>query len=208
MSKLTFKRQRFVDEYIISGKSTYGEVYLIKNKVNGKSYVGITTRDVSQRFSEHCKANSLIGRAIRKYGEDQFSLMTIDYAKTKEELYQKETDWIKRYSSFGKAGYNLTSGGEGVKSIKLIDVALSPKQKKFCDFVEKDNRESINVNDPAAMIRMVIINVVYLYLIAGNEKDKKMMAKTIAKLKGCYLKEVIKLKVIDIEEFGRYAHQK
>lgn len=208
MEGLNARQSKFVDEYIISGNATCGEVYLIKNKVNGKSYVGITTRDVSQRFSEHCKANSLIGRAIRKYGEDQFNLMTIDYAKTKEELYQKEMDWIKRYNSFGKAGYNLTNGGEGVRSIKLIDVALSPKQKKFCDFVEKDNKESINVNDPAAMIRMVIINVVYLYLIAGNEKDKKMMAKTITKLKECYLKEVIKLKVIDIEEFGRYAYQK
>ncbi len=64
MAKLTLKQQKFADEYIISGE--YGSVYCIENIVNGKKYIGITTRSLQKRFKEHCKAESVIGKAITK----------------------------------------------------------------------------------------------------------------------------------------------
>jgi len=51
----------------------FGVVYLIWNMVNGRRYVGQTTRRVEERFKEHasCKI-MLVGKAIRKYGRENF----------------------------------------------------------------------------------------------------------------------------------------
>ncbi|MBH9580891.1 hypothetical protein DOS62_06615 [Staphylococcus felis] len=46
------------------------EVYKITNKINGKSYVGITTQGIKERFKQHCQSKSCVGNAIRKYGKE------------------------------------------------------------------------------------------------------------------------------------------
>ena len=91
----------FADEYIIT-KEVYGIVYLITNKTNNKKYVGITRRSLEERFSEHCKANSLIGRAIRKHGVENFCIQRIDVAENELELFEKEIDYIDYFKSFGE----------------------------------------------------------------------------------------------------------
>ena len=88
-------------------------VYAITNQLNGKQYVGITTRTIEQRFSEHCKADSGIGKAIRKYGKDNFTVHEIDKADTWAELCEKEIHYISEYGTY-KNGYNQTIGGDGV----------------------------------------------------------------------------------------------
>lgn len=94
-----------------------GKVYLITNKVNGKQYVGQTIRTVEQRFNQHCRADSVIGVAIRKYGEINFTVEQIDSATTLEELSAKEVYWIKEYDSY-RSGYNCTLGGESTHGFK------------------------------------------------------------------------------------------
>lgn len=90
-------------------------IYKITNKINGKVYVGQTTQTVELRWKQHCKSNStcsILSSAIKKYNKDNFIVEQIDIAETIEELNIKETYWIGHYDSFGKNGYNLTSGGE------------------------------------------------------------------------------------------------
>lgn len=87
-----------------------GKVYLITNKINGKKYVGQTIRPIAQRFREHCRADSVIGCAIRKYGEFNFTIEHIDTAFSLEELNALEQFWIKEHDSYNN-GYNLTIGG-------------------------------------------------------------------------------------------------
>jgi len=44
-------------------------IYKIKNNINGKVYIGLTTKDVSKRISEHIAENkSYIQKALNKYG--------------------------------------------------------------------------------------------------------------------------------------------
>lgn len=50
----------------------YGVVYLIVNMVNGKRYVGQAIQPLAKRFNAHAYADSLIGKAIRKYGKENF----------------------------------------------------------------------------------------------------------------------------------------
>ena len=94
-------------------------IYKITNKINQKSYIGLTTRSLRQRWSEHCSAarkgsQKVIHKAIQKYGSDNFSVDVIDCSsKTLEELFQKEKDYIKIYESFNTGkGYNCTDGGD------------------------------------------------------------------------------------------------
>lgn len=90
-------------------------VYKITNNINGKVYIGQTTRSLSYRWSCHCTLTShchAINAAIKKYGKENFTVEQIDVAATREELDQKEIFWIKHYDSMSPNGYNLHSGGE------------------------------------------------------------------------------------------------
>lgn len=72
-------------------------VYKITNKTNGKIYVGQTKRTLKERIKDHKKAkNSLIGKDIKQYGTDNFTIEILETITTREEAYEKETEWIKK----------------------------------------------------------------------------------------------------------------
>lgn len=93
-------------------------VYSICNKVNGKKYIGITTRCISIRWNEHKKSantnkQAAIHKAIRKYGEEAFEVSQLDIADSIEELNKKETFWIDHEKSMtNQWGYNQKMGGD------------------------------------------------------------------------------------------------
>ena len=91
-------------------------VYLITNLINGKRYIGQTSKSLEQRWYLHqhrpnCKA---LHSAIKKYGADNFSIEILDSAPTRELLGELEVEYIHRYCTISPNGYNLTAGGEGV----------------------------------------------------------------------------------------------
>ena len=94
LAKLTLKQKKFADEYIISGK--YGSVYCIENRINNKKYIGITTRSLQKRFKEHCKAESVIGKAIRKHKKENFI-----YYELNASVFEEVLVWI-----YGLGGKN------------------------------------------------------------------------------------------------------
>lgn len=98
-------------------------IYKIINKVNGKIYIGQTTKTFKERFNRHMydslnyRIDTKFSRAIRKYGKDNFLGYVIDTANTKEELDQKECYWIKFYDAVNK-GYNITDGAIDANTYK------------------------------------------------------------------------------------------
>lgn len=113
----------------------YGIIYLIRNKVSGKYYVGQTQKEKGfngrykpsgegiERVYKHHKSrkehnrdyNSHLLNSIEKYGFEAFEVKEcIDVAFSREELNIKEKAYIKLYDSF-KNGYNDTEGGDGVE---------------------------------------------------------------------------------------------
>ena len=62
----------------------FGMVYLITKRLNGKQYVGQTTRTLEERFSEHAQADSLLGRAIQRDGAENFSREVLAKCETQE----------------------------------------------------------------------------------------------------------------------------
>jgi group I intron endonuclease len=93
-------------------------VYKITNKINGKVYIGQSTRELQQRWSSHCcdaktrRANNKLHNAIKKYGPEAFEIEVLEKAETQEALDILEQKYIELYQSMGSKGYNLKSGGQ------------------------------------------------------------------------------------------------
>ena len=113
----------------------YGIIYLIKNKVNGKCYVGQTQKEKGFDYRYYCSGegiervynyhkslrehnrsyNEHLLRSIEKYGFEAFEVnKCLDYAFSLEELNIKEKVYIQLYDSL-KNGYNETLGGDGTE---------------------------------------------------------------------------------------------
>ena len=86
-------------------------IYKITNLINGKIYVGQTTRNPIERFKEHKHADSIIGKAIRKYGAENFEIDILDECETFDELNECEMFWIAELNCKVPDGYNVTDGG-------------------------------------------------------------------------------------------------
>ena len=102
----------------------FGIIYRAINCINGKMYIGKTTRDLQVRANRHYQdafftdSNTYFHRAIRKYGKENFTWEIIDRANDKDELNEKERFWIDHYHTFvhfeNCNGYNMTIGGDGM----------------------------------------------------------------------------------------------
>lgn len=103
-----------------------GIIYIIKNKVNKKVYIGQTTNDVQTRFKQHCKNSTLKTRnyklynAIKKYGKSNFYVEILEKNIDIKELDKKEIYYIEKHNSY-KQGYNSTKGGDGRTINKKYD---------------------------------------------------------------------------------------
>lgn len=87
-------------------------IYKITNLINGKVYIGQTTRTLEERMNEHYrKSDIVVDKAIQKYGRENFSTEVVDDADSIEELNEKEIYWIRKYDSILPLGYNQCNGG-------------------------------------------------------------------------------------------------
>lgn len=103
-----------------------GYIYKISNNINDKVYIGQTTTTIKYRWNQHRsmgnneRYNSILYRAMRKYGRDNFYIECIEkiICDTKEELRnslnEREIYYISEYGSLNPDGYNLTIGGKNM----------------------------------------------------------------------------------------------
>ena len=91
-------------------------IYIIKNNINDKVYIGQTTLNAEERFKQHLKdsscCNTHLYKAMRKYGKEHFYCELIEDNLSYEQLLLRERYWIQYFDSVN-TGYNLTWGGEG-----------------------------------------------------------------------------------------------
>jgi predicted GIY-YIG superfamily endonuclease len=97
-------------------------VYKATNKLNGKVYIGYTSKTLQQRIYSHFKKslnakekafNQPFKLALRKYGKENFEWEELFSCITKKEACEKEIEMIDHYKSITPNGYNMTFGGEG-----------------------------------------------------------------------------------------------
>jgi group I intron endonuclease len=108
-------------------------VYLITCVKNGKRYIGVTGAATRKRWLEHCadamgrNSQTKLHRAIRKYGEEAFTVTEIASAKAWHDACVVERALIASHAAFGRYGYNSTAGGDGTPGAKHSDEANAKK---------------------------------------------------------------------------------
>jgi group I intron endonuclease len=123
-----------------------GQIYLIKNKINQKIYIGQTAMCKKGYFG----SGTLIKLAIKKYGKINFEKKILhDNISDQEELNKLEIYYINLYNSTNsKVGYNLREGGKCSKfkhteeaKEKIRKRSLQPDNKKRIKDIQKKASE-------------------------------------------------------------------
>lgn len=123
-------------------------IYKITNKINGKTYIGMTSFNMEKRWKEHIWEsssskshcyNTKFHKALRKYGFDKFEKEIIDESNDLNSLKKKEIYWIDKLNTY-KEGYNSTLGGDGFSG-KQKESHISKRYRSiFCIELNKKYR--------------------------------------------------------------------
>lgn len=138
-------------------------VYCIKNKVNGKEYVGLTKRTLVSRWKQHINESlnegsweykTPLGNAIKKYGKDSFEISILKECNSISELKEEEKRFIVERKSLSKyGGYNLTEGGDGRLGYRLSEETKNKiRSGNLGKKMSKESKEKMSI---AAKIRTV-----------------------------------------------------
>ena len=104
-------------------------IYMHKNKLNNKVYIGQTKQEkLNNRWKngKGYKSCTYFYHAIQKYGWDNFEHIILDQGDwTLEEANKKEQFYIQKYNSTNiEKGYNIKKGGENDISPKATPAAV------------------------------------------------------------------------------------
>lgn len=133
-------------------KEIYGIIYMIRNRINNKVYIGQTTKKggFRKRYNRGKRAegiekvynyhiynrehglsyNSHLLNAIEKYGFKAFEVIEeFDIAYSKEELDELEIKYIKEFNCINPNGYNHQEGGKSHKLDEETRQKISTKNK-------------------------------------------------------------------------------
>ena len=91
------------------------DIYMVRNHVNGKLYIGQSSLGTLKRWKQHCSASRGKKGRIEKYGEENFSVET---------LFTVNKEMAERFGSMVPAGYNVSTG-------KSSDAVLSNKDRLY-----------------------------------------------------------------------------
>lgn len=112
----------------MGGATIKGLIYIIKNTVNDKVYIGQTTLSLEDRWKSHLKPSVhktrgtyKIYNAMNKYGKENFYVELLEDDIPIDLLNEKEIEYIELYDSYYN-GYNSTKGGDGRIVNKEYDV--------------------------------------------------------------------------------------
>lgn len=107
-------------------------IYIIRNQVNGKLYVGQTKHsDPHKRWRDHlgklrAGRQQHLYRAMMHYGVENFSFMPLEMWSSLEELDEAEMFWISYLRSWDSSvGYNMTLGGAQPRVTDDVRLKLS-----------------------------------------------------------------------------------
>lgn len=90
----------------------------------GRRYIGITSRSLRRRWAEHVydaaskRTAMAIGRAIAKYGAENFLIESLCCASSWDDICATERVLIVQHGTRKPQGYNISEGGEGPFGVK------------------------------------------------------------------------------------------
>ncbi len=142
-----------------------GIIYLIRNKIDGKCYVGQTLKRFIDRYSGgkwwKFTTNPYLRRAAVKYGSDAFEVQILEHSKPLEELNRLEAEYAKNYQAYAPTGYNLVECGDN--------------RRQHPDSVLKRSRTVI-LNDPSGQ-DVTIVNI--RKFCRDNRLDERSLSRVL-----------------------------
>lgn len=109
-------------------------IYKIKNKIDGKIYIGQTAKSLEERWKQHRNMSSncrYLKRAIQLYSTDSFEVSIISRCSSIEEMNHREAYYIKLFNTLAPNGYNLTKGGAKSEWSEVSRLKSSMTHKKL-----------------------------------------------------------------------------
>jgi group I intron endonuclease len=118
-------------------KSVCCGIYGLRNKANGKWYIGLST-NIEVRWDKYrrlkCESQPKIYSALQKYGYDGFDKVILESC-TPNELNDREIYWVKEKNSINN-GYNILEGGrfakltpESIEKIRIKAIGRKPTEE-------------------------------------------------------------------------------
>ena len=154
-------------------------IYCIKNKIDNKVYIGLSS-NIYVRWQTHKnKLNSLshINKHLQgawiKYGEGAFEFSILELCDDINLLPDMEIKWIAQYNSSDKKfGYNMTSGGMGTKDLPEESRVAGRNKYKHLEEWDinklKDGKRKITEDELRKICDMLINTDLPFYQIADN----------------------------------------
>lgn len=128
-----------------------GYIYKITNIVNGKCYIGVTTKEnPNERWSNHksaIRANSgcpFLQKAVKKYGEDAFKFEVLIICFDKD-VFKFENEYIIKYNSMSPNGYNVAVGG--IRGPTFLGKHHSQETKKILSIKSREYHNRSDVKE-------------------------------------------------------------
>lgn len=151
-------------------------VYMHKNKINDKVYIGITSKKTTCRWRNgKGYKGQKFDNAIKKYGWDNFEHIILYENLLEQDSYDKEVELIKQYNSRDdKFGYNVSIGG-----MSIVDYSE--------EGLEKLRQRTSGGNNPMA-VKVYFDGVEYetlKYFCEQNNLGTKSVSNWIKGVGGC-----------------------
>ncbi len=148
-------------------KDEGGCVYLITSLKTGKQYIGITIRNIKERWKSHqseCgdeRIQSPLKNEMRKYGFDNFTIEEIAHTDNSNSLKELEIHEIKRRNTVFPNGLNSNIGGTlGARDVEVF-IFEGVEYRSLSDLARKKGIEPGTLNQRINSYGMNLKEAVY-----------------------------------------------
>lgn len=190
-------------------------IYIIKNNVNGKCYIGQSIK-LRSRLKDHMrnakngKLDLPIYRAINKYGFHNFTvdilesfipdpnISNLELIQTLDEL---EIKYIEKYRAYTE-GYNCTKGGDfGVLGLKMTET-----QKKKIS--ESSKRQAVKLYKPVYLYSIKEKSTIFaISITAASNITRITRSNLVRTARGIYKQTHGYLVAFSLEELEKYKQR-
>lgn len=123
---------------ILVGHKKFNFVYQTKNKINGKTYIGVHCTNVlndgyigcgikSQNSTNYY--NTAFSNAVKKYGYENFEVEILAFFNSSEEAYEEESYLVNESWINSKDNYNTSIGGRHSRMSEAGKKRVSERMK-------------------------------------------------------------------------------